>query len=288
MVIGASGFLGRKIFENLSEGHEIIGTYMMRKRDNLHYLDATDKKQVENFLLKYHPDRVIDTVGWANLFAAESKPEGVLAINYLTAKNIGEVCKKENIPVTFISSSYIFDGSRGNYSEKDTPNPKNQYGKTKIMAEKEILKLKNSIVIRTDMLYGYNGGNNDKNFLKALFEGGVVNIRNPSQVRSPTFIEDIAPAILKLWDKRKYGIFNIAGPEKMTKYDFFKNISNRINKDIKFILEEESPERSRIVPHDTSLDISQIKELGIKMHNLEESVKILRKQMEKGHSPNLD
>ena len=203
-IIGASGFLGKNIFQYFSRKHQVVGTYSQRKIKGLEYLDVTNKKNVEKFIFKYSPEVVIDTIGWANLFLSESNPEKTKLINYHTAKNLEEVCKTNKIPMIFFSSSYIFDGNKGNYSEKDVPNPKSQYGKTKVMAENEVLKLKNSIVIRIDRLYGYNSGNEVEDLLGVIFSGeNPIKVRDYLQIRSPTLVDDVGPVILKLLKDKK-------------------------------------------------------------------------------------
>src|SRR3989344_7038530 len=139
-VIGASGFLGRKCYDSLSKENEVVGTYFGKKHNYLIELDATKKEDVESFLHKYKPEVVIDTVALTSSTKCEQNPDLAESLNYLTAKNISEISKEIGAKVFFISSSYVFDGEKGNYVEEDPANPLNVYGKTKLMAEREVLK----------------------------------------------------------------------------------------------------------------------------------------------------
>jgi len=156
-IIGASGFLGTKLFNILSKNHEIVGTYSSREKEGLELLDATDAKSVEAFIRKHTPELVIDTIALTSSFVCEKDPELCEKLNYLTAKNILRACEKVRCILVFMSSSYLFEGERGNYSEADPVVPQNEYARTKIMAEKEILHYKNAIILRVDVMYGYNG-----------------------------------------------------------------------------------------------------------------------------------
>jgi dTDP-4-dehydrorhamnose reductase len=59
--------------------------------------------------------------------------------------------------IDYVSTVYVFDGKKGQYREKDTPNPINWYGKTKLRAEQEVETLPEYGIYRFDKLYGYNG-----------------------------------------------------------------------------------------------------------------------------------
>ena len=43
------------------------------------------------------------------------------------------------VPVLFISTDYVFDGTKPPYKENDAPNPLNKYGKSKLDGEKVVL-----------------------------------------------------------------------------------------------------------------------------------------------------
>ena len=145
-ILGASGLLGLKLMRILSKNHEVVGTYLRNSSPELYPLDATDESKVEEFLIKHNPDIVIDTIALTSSVACEKDQELAKKYNYETAKNISRACKKTGSYLVFISSSYIFDGEEGDYSEEDSSEPTNQYGKTKIMAEKEVLNMEKRLL----------------------------------------------------------------------------------------------------------------------------------------------
>ena len=57
--------------------------------------------------------------------------------------------KKNNVRFIYISTDYVFDGNKGNYSENDKPNPRSTYGKSKLSAENIVKTLNNYLIIRT-------------------------------------------------------------------------------------------------------------------------------------------
>ena len=275
MVIGANGFLGRKLVSFFSKNNEVIPV-SRTPNDGVITLDATDKKQVFNLIKKYNPQVVIDTVAIASTVPCERNPRLCMQTNYLTAKNIAQACKNSKVKLVFISSSYVFDGKKGNYKESDKTRPKNQYSKTKVMAEKEVLKLEDSIVIRVDMMYGVE--NKKIKFGTGTFEKDIIEVGYPNQVRSPIFVDDVPKVIGSLIQKNQRGIFHAASHEKIKMIDFLRKLSKieDVAEKIKIVDSSKWIVKS---PANSTLDISKIISLGIKTSSFEKSLEKIRKQL---------
>ena len=271
------GFLGTKLMEFFSNKFDVVGADIDSRNSLVKDLDATDKKEVEDFLIKEKPNIVIDTIALASYFVCENNQELCRKLNYVTAKNLTEICGKINAKMIFISSSYVFDGEKGNYSETDVPNSTNEYAKSKILAEKKVLELKNSIVIRTEPMYGFD---NKKNQIKAgtnTFENDVKN-GYPDILRSPVFVDDVPKIILSLIDKNQKGIFHISGPKKVKWLDFLISLASLINAEDKVKVVDNS---NWILepPHDSSLDTSKMESFGIKTTSFEIALKKLKRNV---------
>ena len=52
----------------------------------------------------------------------------------------------------YISTDYVFDGEKGNYSIKDLVNPISKYAKTKTAAEFLVRTIEEFLIIRTSFL----------------------------------------------------------------------------------------------------------------------------------------
>jgi len=273
IIFGAEGFLGKKLKEFLSKEHEVIGVGKHLKENFI--LDATNKKEVEKFIFSKKPDIVLDTIAISNSVICEKNPLLAKKINYITAKNIAESCKKIGAKMIFFSSSYVFDGKKGNYTEFDKVSPTNEYAKTKILAEKKVLKLKNSLIIRLDLMYGVSSK-------KLRFGASVldkeVEIGYPNQMKNPLFAEDVPKIIIKLIELNKQGIFNLGGPEVMNMKDFMFSLAKIINKEnlIKVVDSSNWIVKS---PANSSLNISKIKSLGINLTSFEKASKIIKNQL---------
>lgn len=276
-IIGASGFLGTKLMNSLSKKEEVIGA-AIDASNGLVKLDATNKNQVFDFLKKENPDAVIDLVSLTSSFDCEQNPELCKTLNFETAKNVAEVCKEIGAKMIFISSSYVFDGKKGNYSETDAPNPINQYGKYKLLAEKEVLKLKNSIVLRTTIMYGYNGKNKPNGVFDKILSGEKIILGDPFQLRNPLFVDEVPAIIFSLLEKNQSGIFHMAGKDTMTMLDFLKGLESVVRKDSKIQIND-SNTLLVVHPKKDTLNISKLDSLGIKTGSFKKGIEMLRKQV---------
>jgi len=163
--------------------------------------------------------------------------------------------------MVFISSSYVFDGEKGNYTELDIPNSKTKYAMSKIQAEKQVLKLNNAIIVRTELLYGYDEEINKIKIGTNVLESNLT-VGYPDILRSPVYIDDIPRVIKTLIKNQNIGIFHIAGPRKIRWIDFMKKLSKIIDLDDRISIVDNSNWILKPL-QDSSLDISKINSLGI-------------------------
>ncbi|MCL4528197.1 MAG: SDR family oxidoreductase [Chloroflexi bacterium] len=163
LIVGASGFLGSRLFSDLRTNNEVVGSYLSRPSPDLIRLDVSDRDRVQKLLETTRIDLIIDCGGMTRPDACESNPQRAYSVNVEGAKNLADfACCK----IIYFSTDYVFDGSKESYTENDEPHPINVYGKTKLDAEKIILRDPKNIVVRVSGLYGFSQRNNE--FLLSL------------------------------------------------------------------------------------------------------------------------
>ena len=276
LIFGSSGFLGTKLKKLfLEKGHEVFGTDFNGNSD--FKIDATKFSLVLKIIKEKKPEIVIDTVGLTNSIDCERNPKKAKNLNYLTAKNISKACEINGSKMFFFSSSYVFDGKKGEYTENDSTNPLGVYGKTKLMAEKEVLKNKWNVVFRVDIMYGYNGKNCPNGIFQKIIDGTEIGLLEPDQKRSPLFVEDIPEVILALNKINKGGIFHLAGPDNILIKHFLISLEKIIR--TKSLIKIGNNQDLKIIPKNSNLNSEKIKSLGIKTTPLEEALKIIKKQI---------
>ena len=233
LITGASGFLGRKLYDTLKAVGDmpVYGTYLTRPQEGLISLDITDPEQVREVLNRTKPDIIIHAAAMASVDLCEQRQEEAYDANVTGTRNLVRnlVSHADGCTFVFISTDYVFDGSKGSYTEEDAPNPINHYGKTKLEAERAVLAYSRSLVVRVSSLYGYNPHGVNHGFVHFV----ISNLSSGKQVRAfydqincPTLIDDIAPAILKLLRKKKTGLFHLCGHKALSRADIALETAN--------------------------------------------------------------
>ncbi len=242
LIIGASGLLGSKLYETCSENYEVHGTYNTHKPQfkNMYQLDVVRRDTVFKLFDEVKPDLVVDTHAVSNVDYCELHQEEAWRINVEGTKNVAEACKTNGCKLIFISTDYVYDGTKATlYSEKDKPHPINYYGKTKLIVEKVVEALDlDYIIARTAVLFGISKSHDKTPFptwvveqLKANKEVKVV----IDQYNNPTLTDSLADALIALYEKNKSGLFNIAGKNTISRYEFAKIVANGFGLNEKFI-----------------------------------------------------
>ena len=269
------GFLGGKLVEFFSKRFKVVCADINPRSDLVNKIDATNKQEIENFLFLERPDIVINTIALSSYFVCENNHKLCRKLNFESAKYIAEACKKIDAKMIFISSSYIFDGEKGNYLETDIPNSLNKYALSKIDAEKKVLELDRAIVIRSEPMYGFDKGKKQIIFGTNTFEVDV-KIGFPNILRKPIFIDDVPRIIFSLVEKNQSGIFNIAGPTKLKWLDFLIDLSMLVNAQNKIKIVDNSAWILK-PPYDSSLNTSKITSIGIETTDFMIALKELNK-----------
>lgn len=224
LVTGANGMLGSDLCPMLEDsGYEVTET-------TIDELDITDKNEVNEVIDDVKPDYVIHCAAYTNVDKAEEEFEIADKINSVGTRNVAEACKRNNSVLLYISTDYVFDGTKDTpYLPNDKTNPINTYGLTKLNGEKAVQEVcEKFYILRTSWLYGHHG----KNFVETMIslaqkeEVKVVD----DQIGCPTWTVDLSDTIISLIDEdAEYGIYHACGGGKTSWYGFAKEIYNKMN-----------------------------------------------------------
>jgi len=222
LVTGSSGQLGESIKEVSKTILEMRFIFADSKT-----LDITNKDTVANFFIVNKIDYCINCAAYTAVDKAEQEPEKAQLINVQGAKNLAVVCNKNKTTLLHVSTDFVFDGTKNTpYTEKDTTNPQNVYGKTKLLGEKEIEKhCIKYYIIRTSWLYSKHGNNFMKTMLRIAKQRKEIQVVN-NQIGTPTYAPDLAKAILKIIQSNttSYGTYHYSNQGVASWYVFAKAI----------------------------------------------------------------
>jgi|TARA_B100001971_G_C18258986_1_gene584863 dTDP-4-dehydrorhamnose reductase len=287
LVTGASGLLGASIVYELNRYFEIYAVYnehkIISRYAKYFKLDLTDKEMTEKVIETIKPDIIIHTAAMTNVDLCESKPELAKKANVEATGNIVDACKKFNIKLIHISTDYVFDGEKGDYTELDKQNPVDVYAQTKCDAENIVNTLDNTLIIRTS-IYGWNLQKK-----QSFVEWVLSTLRDEKEVPAITdqktsmiFVNDLAKIIKFMIHKNLKGIYNVASQSPLSKYKVALKTAAIFGLDQALIKPTTTEELMKKVvwkaerPKNTSLNISKIEKL-VKMPSFDESLDHMKK-----------
>ncbi|HZI00395.1 MAG TPA: sugar nucleotide-binding protein, partial [Flavisolibacter sp.] len=118
-------------------------------------------------------------------------------------------------------------------------------------------------IVRTVLVYGKSNGdrlNIVTNVAKGLKEGKQLKIFS-DQMRTPTYVEDLALGIVALIDKKAVGIYHISGEEKYSPYEMAVTVAKYLGYDanlVQNVVEKDFHQPARRPPK-TGFDLSKAK-----------------------------
>jgi dTDP-4-dehydrorhamnose reductase len=186
-------------------------------------LDITNRSDVKSLISSFQPNVILNAAGATNVDWCESNREEAWKVNVTAVENLAEASRKVAAQLIHVSTDYIFDGKSGPYDETAKPNPLGYYGKTKLASENAIRSAAiQHTIVRTLVLYGSGIG------VKANFALWVVNsLKAGKQIQvvddqfgNPTFVGDLAIAMIKAFELNREGIFHVGGGDQLSRYDF--------------------------------------------------------------------
>lgn len=277
---GASGLLGRAIHRTFKDaGWIVYGTSLTRTGPELQKLDLTEFGAITAAITKFKPTFIIHSAAQRFPDKVSAEPEAARRLNVDSTFHLAETADKYDIPLLYISTDYVFDGSNPPFKIDDKPNPINDYGKLKLEGEEVVLAAnKEHLVLRIPVLYGP---------VEKLSESAVtclleplLNVAKPTKVsdfekRCPSHVDDIADVCLNLAESRVQnpavsGIFQWCGSEVFTKFDMVQIMSEVFSLPhahlSKAPVASDASSQSVSRPYDTQLDRSRLESLGIGRH----------------------
>jgi dTDP-4-dehydrorhamnose reductase len=102
---------------------------------------------VEQALDSAQPDAVVNCIGVVKQIASD--PADMVRLNALFPHELAACCAARGIRLVHVSTDCIFSGRRGGYSESDTPDPVDLYGRSKLTGEPSgphVLTLRTSMI----------------------------------------------------------------------------------------------------------------------------------------------
>ena len=218
-VIGSTGQLGTDLVDVLSES-EHFDVVPLRHED----ADCTDSDAVRKALFRTRPQIVVNCAASVRVDDCEDRADEAFQVNAIGALNIAKACAELDALCIYISSDYVFDGTKATpYVESDPANPINVYGTSKLAGEYLVRQAAPRwLIVRMASLFGKagargKGGNFIETILAKARKGEPLQVVNDIRI-SPIYARDAAEALVKVIEAD--GVLHLTNGGACTWYEF--------------------------------------------------------------------
>ena len=166
LITGGAGYIGshiaeiliknkKKLFivDNLSTGYKKL----INQQSKFFKIDIQNKKKLREIILKNKIDSIIHLAASLIIGVGEKYPKKYYKNNVLGTESVLSACKNTNVKnFIFSSTAAVYKDGLYKVTEKSETKPKSVYGKTKLKAEKIIIKHCNKYKINYGILRYFN------------------------------------------------------------------------------------------------------------------------------------
>ena len=260
LVTGSTGQLGSDVVkELLKRGYSTLSP-------NRSELNLCSEDNIRNYILNSNCEAIVHCAAYTQVDKAEDEKDLCIKINATATKHIVKCAKILDIPMIYISTDYVFDGTKdGEYTENDETNPINIYGESKLAGEKYVQEILDKYyIVRTSWVFNINGKNFIETMLRLSKANNQLSIVN-DQIGSPTYTKDLSRLLVDMLETSKYGLYHATNEGYCSWYEFANTIFKlaNINIDIRAINSNEYASRAKR-PMNSKLSKDKLIEYGFK------------------------
>ena len=214
LVTGGQGRFAKVLKKN----NKFLNLYFASKKE----CNILNIKSLEKIIKKLKPKIILHCAGLSRPMEIHQKNiEKSIDLNIVGTANVVKVCKKNNIKIIYFSTGYVYEGKKGNYSEKDPVKPFNNYGLSKLGGECAVMMYKNSLILRITMTES-----------PFMYKKAYTNLKSNFM-----FHEDLVRILPKIINYK--GILNVGG--KTQSVFSFAKLHNKKVKKIKLSIKDKLP-----------------------------------------------
>lgn len=212
-IAGAGGMLGDAFYLNFKKDFELKCTDIDVNDSWLTYLDFRNFDAYRNVVKEFAPDYLFHMGAYTDLEFCEQHPDETYLTNELAVENAVFIANELQIPLLYVSTAGIFDGSKQSFDDWDLPHPLGHYARSKYAGELFVREsAKTFLICRAGWMMG-GGPKKDKKFVQKIIaqikagekELFIVN----DKLGTPTYTHDFAKNVKILLEKELWGTYNM-------------------------------------------------------------------------------
>jgi dTDP-4-dehydrorhamnose reductase len=187
--------------------------------------DVTHRPSFTALTVDFQPDLILHPAALTDVEGCARDPALAYRVNGMGTQNVALAAAEVGAELLTVSTNEVFDGGAAQpYGEFAPRNPINPYGRSKLAAEWFTQNLLDRFyIVRTAWLYAPGGRNFPHRIIELADERGSLRVVT-DEVGNPTYVEDLAEAIVKLIDTHAYGIYHLVNEGPASRYDFARRI----------------------------------------------------------------
>ena len=240
-IAGCGGMLGEAFYKHFSKDYILKCTDIDVNEEWLSFLDFRDFEKYKQDVIDFKPDMLFHLGAYTDLEYCELHPDETYRTNTTSVENAVYIANELNIPILYISTAGIFDGSKDVFDDWDVPNPLGHYARSKYAGEVFVQQNANRYLIcRAGWMMGA-GPRKDKKFIQKIMrqikdakkELHIVN----DKLGTPTYTHDFAKNVDALLKTEYWGLYNMVCEGVTSRLEVARELLNIIglNKKIKII-----------------------------------------------------
>jgi len=264
LITGGAGYIGSKLAtELLNYNYKVTVIDILKfssrslnhlfNNRNFNFIngDVRNKKLMKNLIL--NNEFIIPLAALVGAPLCEKNKKEAISVNLESIKYLMKIITKKNKVIYLTTNSGYGVGEKDKYCDEESPlNPISLYGRTKVNAEKIIMRSSNSIGFRLATVFGYSYRMRTdllvNNFVfKAVRDKKLV-IFEPHFRRNYIHINDVVEGVIysiKNFNRLKSNVYNLGlSSANLTKYNLAKKIKKKINSlKIKIVQNRKDPDQ---------------------------------------------
>lgn len=239
---GCGGMLGDAFYSVFKDAYELKCTDIDLNENWLEYLDFRNLDEYSRSVDAFKPDFLFHIGAHTDLEYCEENIDDTYLTNTISVEHAVSIANMLNIPILYISTAGIFDGSKDTYDDWDLPNPLCHYARSKYAGEKFVVeRAKFPIVLRAGWMMG-GGPKKDKKFiykiLKQIKDGHEILHIVDDKLGTPTYTIDFAENAKVILENEKWGLYNLVCQGITGRYEVACKILSALNLEKKIKIEK--------------------------------------------------
>ena len=295
LITGGFGLIGSRLLEIWGNKYDITvldrtdstGTF---KHVRFLEVDIINQEMVKKVVKEEKPDFLLHLAAFTDVEKAEVERELCWDLNVNATSYLATSAQEVGCQVVYLSTGFVFEGSKEGYREDDSEGPVNYYGLTKLEGERALRKiLPQACVLRINYPYRTKWEKKSDTvrwMVPKLLNGEEISLVD-DQFISPTFIDDVAEVLDKVFENKTSGVYHVAHDECLSFFEIGQKLAHILGVDTKLVKPAKLEElllklgKKAAQPRQSCLVSTKIEqEFGVKMTSIQDGLQKVKESYE--------